>query len=68
MSEAQPLSDAGAEADSLEVLLIRAEDMGYHHSVSNRSHYRSWATVDLLYRLIATLLAKSIEEAEDGTP
>jgi len=43
--------------DALAELLIRAEDMGYNHASDHRSHYRSWATVDLLYRLIATLVA-----------
>ena len=58
-----------ATQDSLEELLIKAEDYGYHHAVKQKLHYRSWATVDLLYQLIATLVATEpdSEEETDGT-
>jgi len=52
--------------DALVELLIRAEDMGYNHAEGHRAHYRSWATVDLLYRLIATLVATEPEEETNG--
>ena len=52
--------------DSLQELVIRAEDLGYHHAGQHRFHYRSWATVDLLYRLIAVLGATEAPEEQDG--
>ena len=60
--------DPGALQDSLEELLIRAEDMGYHYASEHKSHYRSWATVDLLYRLIATLSATEAPEEQTNGP
>jgi len=56
-----------AQLDSLAELVVRAEDMGYHHAARLKPHFRSWATVDLLYRLIATLAAtEPPEEVADG--
>ena len=62
---AKPTLDPGMR-DALEALLIRAEDMGYQHAVNQKLHYRSWATVDLLYQLIATLVATEPESDSPG--
>ena len=64
-AEGTPLVLTGATLDELAELLREAEDHGYHHARKHRSHYRSWATVDLLYRLIATLIATEPESEEE---
>ncbi len=59
-------NDVAAKLDSLEQLLIQAEDYGFHHARRNRLHYRTWAIVDLLYRLIAVLSAQEEEPGDDS--
>jgi len=48
-------------------LLEAAENMQYHHAARDRHHYRSAATVDLLWQLLA-LLARKEESDDDSTP
>jgi len=68
-SDDRATSTGGAvpHGDHLVQLLEDAENMGYHHAERDRKHYRSWATVDLLVRLIA-VLARKEESDDDSTP